>query len=245
MPVRTDHETAAATNDHAAGRAASEAAKRPFDAEVAFTRIRDVMRGYPKAGLIQLADLGYGAPFELLAACVLSIRTLDEVMVPAARRLLDVARTPAQIAALTPDEIDALIQPCVFHTPKSRTIHAMAARIVAEHGGKMPCDEHVLLEFAGVGPKCANLVLGFGCGQPKIGVDVHVHRVVNRWGIVATAAPDATMAKLEELLPQSLWTDTNRLLMPFGKFICTGRLPHCSTCPVLDMCCQVGVTSHR
>ena len=41
------------------------------------------------------------------------------------------------------------------------------------------------------------------------------------------------------------WVEINRLLVPFGKHICTGRTPKCSTCPVLDMCRQVGVTSHR
>jgi endonuclease-3 len=33
--------------------------------------------------------------------------------------------------------------------------------------------------------------------------------------------------------------------MPFGKQVCTGKSPHCSTCPVLEMCRQVGVTNHR
>jgi endonuclease-3 len=34
-------------------------------------------------------------------------------------------------------------------------------------------------------------------------------------------------------------------LVPFGKHVCTGRLPRCSTCPVLAMCRQVGVGKHR
>jgi endonuclease-3 len=221
------------------------AAKRPFDVEVAFDRLSVTMREYPKAGMFQLADLGYGGVFEMLVACILSIRTLDEVSVPAAQRLLDAARTPERMAALTPEEIDALIDPCVFHTPKSRTIHALAAKVAADYGGKLPCDERALLDIPGVGPKCASLALGIGCGKPLISVDIHVHRVVNRWGIVATNAPEETMLELEKLIQKSQWIDTNRLLMPFGKFICTGKLPHCSTCPLLDMCQQVGVTAHR
>ena len=219
--------------------------KRPFDIELVFARLRETMRAHPKAGLFQLVDQGYGQPFELLVACILSIRTLDEVMVPAARRLLDVARTPAEVAALTPEQIDTLITPCVFHTPKSQQILAIARTIVDKHGGEMPCEEAVLLEFTGVGPKCANLALGISCALPRIGVDIHVHRVVNRWGIVAAGTPEATLTALEELLPRDLWIDTNRLLMPFGKFICTGKLPHCSNCVLLDMCRQVGVTGHR
>ena len=103
----------------------------------------------------------------------------------------------------------------------------------------------VLLGLRGVGPKCANLVLGIACGQARIGVDVHVHRVTNRWGYVSASTPEKTMVELESRLPEEYWVEINRLLVPFGKHVCTGRLPKCSTCPVLDMCRQVGVTEHR
>jgi endonuclease-3 len=102
-----------------------------------------------------------------------------------------------------------------------------------------------LLSLHGVGPKCAHLVLGTACGRPYIGVDVHVHRVANRWGYVRAATPEKTMAALEEKLPQRYWVEINALLVPFGKHVCTGVAPKCSTCPLLDMCRQVGVTTHR
>lgn len=129
--------------------------------------------------------------------------------------------------------------------PKSRQIHTIARRVVEEYGGVMPCEEAVLLSFAGVGPKCANLVLGIACDQPRIGVDIHVHRVTNRWGYVQATTPEATLAVLQEKLPRQYWVEINRLLVPFGKHICTGRLPACSTCPLLDMCPQIGVDKHR
>ena len=96
-----------------------------------------------------------------------------------------------------------------------------------------------------MGPKCANLVLGIACGMSHIGVDVHVHRVTNRWGYVSAPTPERTMEALEAKLPERYRVEINRLLVPFGKHVCTGRLPKCSTCPVLDMCRQVGVTEHR
>jgi endonuclease-3 len=88
-------------------------------------------------------------------------------------------------------------------------------------------------------------VLGIACGQARIGVDVHVHRVTSRWGYIGQATPERTMLALEEKLPERYWVEVNRLLVPFGKHVCTGRLPRCSTCPVLDMCRQVGVEAHR
>ena len=95
------------------------------------------------------------------------------------------------------------------------------------------------------GPKCANLELGIACGQPRVSVDIHVHRVTNRWGYVRTRTPEQTTAALEAKLPQGYWVEINRLLVPFGKHICTGQRPRCSTCPVLDMCQQVGVLAPR
>ncbi len=149
------------------------------------------------------------------------------------------------MSQLSAAEIDALIQQSTFHERKAVQILEMARRVVTEFGGELPCDEEVLQSFSGVGPKCAHLVLGIACGEPFISVDVHVHRVTNRWGYVAASTPEKTMVALEAKLPKRYWIEINRLLVPFGKHICTGSLPHCSTCPVLDMCQQVGVKAHR
>src|SRR5579885_3486085 len=220
------------------------AVKVPFDVTLALERIEDAIREYPKAALFELAEEGYRSLFEQLVACIVSIRTRDEQTIRIARRLFARARTPRAIAALSPAEIERLIHPTTFHYPKARQIHAIAERAV-KIGGNLPCDAELLRSFAGVGPKCANLALGIACGEPRIAVDVHVHRVTNRWGYVHERTPEATMAALEAKLPREHWITINRLLVPFGKHVCTGARPLCSTCPVLAMCQQVGVTSHR
>lgn len=220
-------------------------AKQPFDIDTALDRIRAAVRPFPKAALFELAEQGYDSAFEQLAACIISIRTFDEVMLPTARRLFEVARTADAVARLTPAEIDVLIHPCSFHEAKAHNIHDIARRTVDEYGGELPCDAAILMSFKGVGPKCANLVLGIACNRPFIGVDIHVHRVTNRWKPIRAKTPEETMQVLKEWLPKKYWVEINRLLVPFGKHICTGKLPKCSTCPVLEMCEQVGVDKHR
>ena len=219
--------------------------KHPFDIDTAIRRIRGAVAPFPKAAMFELAEDGFNSTFEQLVACIISIRTYDEVMLPTARRLFERARTPEEMAALSPQEIDAIIHPATFHEQKAYNIQAIAERVAGEYGGQLPCEAEVLLSFKGVGPKCANLVLGIACGQPYIGVDIHVHRVTNRWGYVATKTPEKTMMALMEKLPRRYWIEINRLLVPFGKHICTGTRPKCSTCPVLEMCQQVGVTNPR
>ena len=223
----------------------SAGSKQPFDLGLAFTRIAEAVQPFPKAALFELAEDGYGSLFEQLLACIISIRTRDETTLPVARRLFALARTPAQLVRLDPGVIESAILPATFHEAKARQMRVIAAAVEADHGGELPCDRDTLLSFQGVGPKCANLSLGIACGLPLISVDIHVHRVVNRWGYVQAGTPEQTLAQLDARLPMAYRVAINRLLVPFGKHICTGQLPRCSSCPVLDMCQQVGVARHR
>ncbi len=220
-------------------------AKERFDIDRAVKLIDEAIVPYKKAAMFELADDGFNSTFEQLVACMISIRTYDEVTIPVARRLFERARTPKEMSQLSSEEIDALILQSTFHERKAAQILVLARRVVDEFGGELPCEEEILLSFSGVGPKCAHLAMGIACGDPFISVDIHVHRVTNRWGYVRASTPEKTMLALEEKLAQQYWIEINRLLVPFGKHICTGTLPHCSACPVLEMCQQVGVEAHR
>ncbi|MGB3574332.1 MAG: endonuclease III [Phormidesmis sp.] len=213
----------------------------PFELETAFARLRNFMQAYPKAAMFQLAEEGYSSPFEQLVSCMISIRTYDEVSLPVSRRLFAKAKTPQAMKALSVAEIEGLIKRSTYASRKAQQIWAIAQEIVDSYGGELPCDAAVLLGFKGVGPKCAHLTLGIACQQPYISVDVHVHRVMNRWGYVETKTPEKTTKALKEKLPQPYWIETNRLLMPFGKQICQGQSPQCGQCPLADMCPQVGL----
>jgi endonuclease-3 len=220
-------------------------AKLPFDIDEVMRRVRDAVVGFPDAAMFALRELGFGTLFQQLVACIISIRTTDEVSLPTALALLEQAPTPADIAALEISDIDAAIRSASFHAPKAAQIHAIARRTLDEFDGDLPADPWVLQSFAGVGPKCANLALGVARDARRISVDVHVWRVVNRWGYVAGRTPEATLGALEGVLPKKYWIEINRRLVPFGKHICTGVRPKCSSCPVLQYCRQVGVTEHR
>jgi endonuclease-3 len=221
------------------------AAKRTFDVHEVLRRIRQEVKQFADAAMFDLAAQGFATPFHQLAACIISVRTRDEVSLPAALRLYDAAPTPEAVSRLSVKKIADLIKPASFYETKAHNIRDMAQRVVTEFGGDMPCDFDVMTSFRGVGPKCANLTLGIACGATEISVDIHVHRVTNRWGFVRGASPDSTRRALEEKLPRKYWVEINRLLVPFGKHVCTGHLPKCSVCPVLEYCRQVGVTAHR
>lgn len=219
--------------------------KIPFHYGRGFKAIRKVIGPYPKAAMFELRDLGFKSVFEQVVACILSIRTRDEVSLPLAQELFSSAGTPEEILELSVDQLDKLISKSTFHYGKAIQIQEIARTAIEKYGGEIPCDEEVLRSFSGVGPKCANLVLGVACNIPKISVDIHVHRVTNRWGILQEKTPEKTLKRLEKILPQEHWIEINELLVPFGKHICTFLRPKCSTCPVLRMCKQVGVKNPR
>ena len=208
-------------------------------------RVRDAVRPYPKAMLFELAEEGFRSVFQQLVACLISVRTRDEVSLVLVQRLFERASSPRAVVQLDINEIDALIGSCAFHLQKAEQIHTIAELTLEENGDELPCDFDVLTAFPGIGPKCANLALGIACGQGRIGVDIHVHRVTNRWGYVRATTPEQTMAALVQKLPREYRVEINALLVPFGKHICTAQSPKCSTCPVLEMCQQRGVQSHR
>ena len=219
--------------------------KEPFDIDEAFRRLRKAVAGLPKAAMFDLRDRGFGSPFEQLVGSLISARTRDETTTAVCLRLFAVARTPDEFVKLGEAKLAELLRGASFPEPKARDLIAIAGRIEDEFGGEVPDSFEGLTSFRGVGPKIANLTLAVGFERAALAVDIHVHRVANRWGYVATSTPEQTLAALAEVLPEKYWVEINERLVPFGKAICTGTAPRCSTCPLLSICRQVGVTSHR
>lgn len=219
--------------------------KQSFDLPEMLKRIEVAIQPWPKAAMFELAEKGFDSLFEQLISCIISIRTLDETTIPVSERLFAEARTPQALAALGAARLTELLYGSQYPAQKAETMLGIARAALEAGQGELPADYETLIALKGVGPKCAKLALGVATAFPGISVDVHVHRVVNRWGLITTKTPDKTMVALEAAVQKQKWIDINRLLMPFGKHICTSVLPHCSTCPVLAYCRQVGVGKHR
>src|SRR5688572_16909508 len=118
--------------------------KKPFDIHIVLRRIRAAVTGHADAAMFELAERGYMSVFQQLVACIISIRTRDEVSLPTAVKLLERAPTPAAVAKLSVSQIDTLIRACSFHEPKAAQIREIARRTVDEFGGELPCDFEVL-----------------------------------------------------------------------------------------------------
>jgi endonuclease III len=184
-------------------------------------------------------------PFRILIACVLSLRTKDRTTAEASHRLFALATDPASMVRLPLSKIQKAIYPVGFYRTKSKQIQEICRRLLETYDGCVPDSIDDLLTLPGVGRKTANLVVTVGYRKPGICVDIHVHRISNRWGYVKTKTPEQTEQALSRKLPAKYWITFNDLLVPFGQNVCQPVSPYCSRCKLTMYCDRIGVVRSR
>jgi len=214
---------------------------------VQISRIIEILRDiYPSLQEPIVTEVAKeGNPFFVLISTVLSLRTKDKTTKEATQRLLNVAKTPKEMLKLSTEDIAKLIYPVGFYNVKAKNILQICKILVEQYNCRVPDSLEALLSLPNVGRKTANLVLSKGYGIPAICVDIHVHRISNRLGIVRTKTPTQTEFELMKVLPKQYWIEYNDLLVPFGQNICTPVSPFCSKCKLSSLCLKVGVKSSR
>jgi len=177
-------------------------------------------------------------PFKILVFTMLSARTKDEATLKAVKRLFKEAKTPSQVLALGQRRLEKLLYGIGFYRVKSRnllkTCRMLRNRLV-------PDSLNGLLALPGVGRKTANIVLARAFGKNTLGVDVHVHRISNRLGMVRTKRPEETERILTLIIPARHLRTLNRDFVAFGQTVCLPRKPMCGICPIRSLCWRVGV----
>ena len=184
-------------------------------------------------------------PFAVLVSCIISLRTRDEVTELASARLFTLAKLPAELLKLSNAKIEKAIYPAAFYRKKTKSLKELCQVLVKEYSGQVPNKLEELLKLKGVGRKTANLTMILGHNKPGICVDIHVHRISNRWGYVKTKSPDETEMVLREILPKRFWKGYNDLLVSFGQNLCKPVSPFCGSCPIEDQCPKIGVNRFR
>lgn len=184
-------------------------------------------------------------PFLILISTLLSLRTKDRTTREAGDRLFAIARTPAAMLKVPLKKLERLIYPVGFYRTKAKSIHQICRQLIDEYDGAVPNSIDELITLPGVGRKTANLVVTIGYGKPGICVDIHVHRISNRWGYINTKTPEESERALKRQLPKQYWIIYNDLLVPYGQNLCLPVSPFCSRCKLTDLCDRVGVTRSR
>ncbi|MDY0151440.1 MAG: endonuclease III [Candidatus Cloacimonas sp.] len=196
-----------------------------------------------KTPVVDLIQIQTKEPFKVLVATILSARTKDETTSRAAKALFQVVHKADDFDKYNLEELDAIIYQVGFHKTKSKHLKQLPAVLNEKFGGEVPQEIDDLLTLPGVGRKTANLVRVIAFQKPGICVDIHVHRICNRWGYIKTLTPFDSEMALRKLLPEKHWLQINSYVVAFGQNLCTPRKPKCHECPIYEFCDRVGVGS--
>ncbi|HZD33908.1 MAG TPA: endonuclease III, partial [Nitrososphaeraceae archaeon] len=175
-------------------------------------------------------------PFKILIGTILSARTRDENTTKIVHNLFARFKNSNELADANLEEIKEIIRSIGFYNVKAERIREVSGIINREYKGKVPESVEELLQLPGVGRKTANCVLVYGFNKPAIPVDVHVHRISNRLGIVNTKTPEMTEIELANTTSRKDWTRINNTFVMYGQNICLPRNPRCDLCQLKGDC---------
>ncbi len=203
------------------------------------SRLRDIF-GVPQRKR-KLPD-----PLELLIATVLSQNTNDINSHRAFTNLKKSFPDFLTLANAQPRKIESLIKVGGIANKKSKTIVNVVRDVRKNFGrfdrrglGKIDRDDLIgqLCELNGVGYKTSACVSLFALGDDNaFPVDTHVHRTLNRLGVVMATTPDKTYLAVKDVIPKGLGYELHLNLIKFGRKICTAQKPKCYECSLFDIC---------
>ena len=177
-----------------------------------------------------------GDPFKILIGTILSARTRDEVTTTVIKALFSRFKNPDELSRANLSDIKKLIQKIGFYNVKASRLKEVSQLIIKKYNGEVPSNLDDLLTLPGVGRKTANCVLVYGFKKPAIPVDIHVHRISNRIGIVNTKNPEETENVLQKSIDKKYWIRVNETFVTFGQNICLPIKPKCNVCQLTKMC---------
>ena len=186
--------------------------------------------------LQDLHDAEDHGPFSILIGTILSARTKDESTTRIVKDLFKVYKNSKQLANAKIKDVEKIIKSIGFYHVKAKRIIDVAKIIDTKYNGTVPDDLEKLVELPGVGRKTANCVLVYAYEKPAIPVDIHVHRISNRLGIVQTKNPEETEFELMKLIPKKYWIEINDTFVMYGQNICKPISPMCDVCKIKNLC---------
>ncbi|MDD3646244.1 MAG: endonuclease III [Candidatus Gracilibacteria bacterium] len=183
-----------------------------------------------------VTELEYSNSFQLLIAIIMSAQTTDKQVNKVNKTFFKYLKTPEDGIKLGEAKIKDYIKTISFFNNKAKNIFATCQILV----GSKKLDEYKtigeLIKLPGVGIKTAKVFLAVIDDAPFLAVDTHVHRVLNRVGIVKAKTPLETDKKAEKILNTDDLHKLHHSLIMFGRYHCTARSPKCEICPINYVC---------
>ncbi len=181
-------------------------------------------------------ELDYETPFQLLCAVILSAQTTDKQVNRITPAFFQMVKESKDIISISIENIEEHLRYVNFFRNKSRFIKETGTILTKEYDGIIPNDLKLMQTFPGIGIKTAKVVLAVLYDMPYVGVDTHIHRVMNRLGVVTTKTPEQTDRELDQLFDIPTKRIIHHPLVLFGRYHCIARKPKCETCKLQREC---------
>ena len=175
-------------------------------------------------------------PFKILIGTILSARSRDENTSKIVRKLFQKYKNALELAHADLNDIKSIIHSIGFYNIKAERIKQVSKIILEKFHGVVPNEIEDLLGLPGVGRKTANCVLVYAFNKPAIPVDIHVHRISNRIGIVKTQNAKKTEEELIKIVNKEYWLILNNVFVIYGQNICLPVRPKCQMCSLKGIC---------
>lgn len=181
-------------------------------------------------------ELYYNNEFQLLIAILMSAQATDKQVNIVNRNFFNFLQTPQDGVNMDLDYIKEFINSISFFNNKAANIKKTSQILLEEYNSQVPKTIDELTKLPGVGIKTAKVFLAVIEDAPYIGVDTHVHRVLNRLGLVKTNSPLETDKKISKWFTKKNHGMLHNTLVLFGRYHCIARKPKCETCPFQQKC---------
>ncbi len=189
-----------------------------------------------KQDFLDKSVVEFGDPFRVLVSTIISQRTKDETTAKVSKKLFAIYGNVKKLADADRDKVEKIVKPSGLAGSKSKNLINTSKIIVEKYRGIVPSSMTELIQLPGVGRKTASCVINYAFKKPAIAVDVHVHRIFNRIGIIKTKTPESTESALKQIYKEKDWIYINRIFVRFGKEVCFSRSPNCARCKLNSMC---------
>ncbi len=181
-------------------------------------------------------ELDYETDFQLLCAVILSAQTTDKQVNKVTPPFFAKVREAKDTLNISQEEMENDLKYVNFFRNKSRFIKNTGTILAEKYNGILPNDLKLIQTFPGIGIKTAKVVLSVLYDMPYVWVDTHIHRVMNRIGIVKTKTPNETDTAIEKIFSLEDKRILHHPFVLFGRYHCTARKPKCEICPLQKKC---------
>lgn len=201
---------------------------------------KEINNSLKNAPINELIEIKKTNKWLSIFATILSSRTTDKILIKVLKELSKFIKDPYDVLNTTYNKslYNKLLQtlkPLGFYKTKAKYLINFSKKIIQEYNFKIPDNINEITKLPGIGFKVGAIILNNLYNLPLVGVDTHVHRILNRIGIIKTKNEKQTFKVINSIKEDEIKNNLNHYLVALGQIICKNK-PKCNICFLKEYC---------